>query len=132
MNIKVSLEHRTTYHFDRPVGIGPHIVRLRPAPHSRTPDRVLLADRQPRQITSSTGSRTRSATIWPGWCFPKKADKLEITVGLVADMGVINPFDFFIEEYAERYPFTYPAALAADLEPYLATVEDTPGAGPDL
>ncbi len=54
--------------------------------------------------------------------FPKKATKLEITVGLVADLGVINPFDFFVEAYAERYPFAYEAGLATDLEPYLATV----------
>ena len=124
------MEHRTTYHFDRSVGIGPHIVRLRPAPHARTPI----------ESYSLTVSPTDHFVNWQQdpfgnylarLVFPKKSDKLEITVGLVADMGVINPFDFFIEEYAEGYPFTYPASLAADLEPYLATVEDTPGAGPD-
>ena len=51
--------------------------------------------------------------------FPSKANELDITVGLVADMGVINPFDFFIESYAETYPFSYPPELEADLRPYL-------------
>ena len=51
--------------------------------------------------------------------FPNKARELDVTVGLVADMKVINPFDFFIESYAETYPFGYPPELASDLKPYL-------------
>ena len=61
--------------------------------------------------------------------FPEKADELDITVGLVADLEVINPFDFFVEDYAETYPFTYASGLRADLEAYLAPVEDSPGLG---
>ena len=37
MAIRVALQHRTTYRFDRNVGLGPHEIRLRPAPHCRTP-----------------------------------------------------------------------------------------------
>jgi uncharacterized protein (DUF2126 family)/transglutaminase-like putative cysteine protease len=126
VSIKVALEHRTSYHFDRSVGIGPHVIRLRPAPHSRTPVEAY------------------SLTIAPGdhyinWqqdpfgnhlarvVFPTKSTDLEITVGLVADLSVINPFDFFIEDYAARYPFSYPPALAADLKPYLEQADDAWG-----
>ena len=59
--------------------------------------------------------------------FPSKASELDITVGLVADMGVINPFDFFIEHYAESYPFSYPPELAADLKPYLDVSDSARG-----
>ena len=59
--------------------------------------------------------------------FPDKAAELDITVGLVADMEVINPFDFFVEDYAERYPFRYPAGLADDLKPYLEPAAGTVG-----
>ena len=37
MAIRVALNHQTTYHYDRPVLLSPQVVRLRPAPHCRTP-----------------------------------------------------------------------------------------------
>ncbi|GAA3607526.1 transglutaminase family protein [Microlunatus ginsengisoli] len=128
MGIKVSLEHRTTYRFDRSVGIGPHIVRLRPAPHTRTPIESYSLTVSPADHFVNW-QQDPFGNYLARLVFPTKARELEVTVGLVADMGVINPFDFFIEEYAESFPFRYPPALGADLEPYLAPVEDTPGAG---
>ena len=122
--MKIALEHRTTYRFDRPIAIGPHVIRLRPAPHSRTPI----------EAYSLTISPTDHFINWQQdpfgnylarAVFPNKASELDITVGLVADMKVINPFDFFIESYAETYPFEYPDELAADLKPYL----DLPASG---
>ncbi|MET0828594.1 MAG: transglutaminase N-terminal domain-containing protein, partial [Microbacterium sp.] len=121
MSIKVALEHRTTYTFERPVELGPHVVRLRPAPHSRTPI----------EAYSLTVSPANHFVNWQqdpfgNWLarlvFPEKVSTLDITVGLVADLMVVNPFDFFIEEYAETYPFQYEPSLAADLAPYLRPV----------
>ena len=80
--------------------------------------------RSNRPTTSSTGSRTRSETSSPGWCFPTRARSLTITVGLIADLKVINPFDFFIEEYAETFPFEYTKDLLEDLKPYLRPVDE--------
>ncbi|AWB92791.1 DUF2126 domain-containing protein [Aeromicrobium chenweiae] len=131
MSIKVALEHRTTYEFERPVELGPHVVRLRPAPHSRTPI----------EAYSLTVSPANHFVNWQqdpfgNWLarlvFPEKVSTLDITVGLVADMVVVNPFDFFIEEYAETYPFSYEPSLAADLAPYLRPVGegDTDAPGP--
>ena len=37
MSIRVALHHETRYRYDRPVSPAPHVVRLRPAPHCRTP-----------------------------------------------------------------------------------------------
>ena len=63
--------------------------------------------------------------------FPNPTRSLTITVGLIADLKVINPFDFFIEEFAETVPFSYPASLREDLEAYLRPVDDAgPGSGP--
>jgi len=130
VGIKVALEHRTTYHFDRLVTIHPHVVRLRPAPHSRT-------------VIESYSLTVEPADHFINWqqdpfgnfmarlVFPDRAAELSITVGLVADLTVVNPFDFFIEEYAEHYGFLYPADLASDLEPYLRQVDERePGSGP--
>ena len=37
MTIRVAIRHKMHYDFDRMVTLSPHVVRLRPAPHSRTP-----------------------------------------------------------------------------------------------
>lgn len=130
MSIKVALEHRTTYRFARPVAVGPHVVRLRPAPHTRTPIDAYSLDVKPDNHFINW-----QQDPFGNWLarlvFPEPVDELDITVGLVADMMVINPFDFFIEEYAERFPFEYEPSLAADLAPYLRPVDETgEGSGP--
>ncbi|WP_407276541.1 DUF2126 domain-containing protein [Halothiobacillus sp. DCM-1] len=117
MTIRVALHHQSHYQFDRPVTLFAHEIRLRPAAHSRTP---ILA-------YSLNVSPTPHFIHWQQDAFgnfvarlnfPEPATEMTVTVDLVADMTVINPFDFFVEDYAEHYPFTYPAALAEELAPY--------------
>jgi uncharacterized protein (DUF2126 family)/transglutaminase-like putative cysteine protease len=123
MSIKVALEHRTTYEFAEPVNVAPHVVRLRPAPHCRTPIEAYSLSVEPKNHFLNW-----QQDPFGNWLarlvFPEKVTTLDITVGLVADLMVINPFDFFIEEYAEHFPFVYEPSLAADLAPYLRPVED--------
>ena len=133
MAIQVSIEHATTYRFDRLVGLGPHVIRLRPAPHCRTPinSYSLRITPEPHFINwqqDPYGNHVARVV------FPEKTTELSITVDLVADLTVINPFDFFVEDYAETFPFEYPPALAADLEPYRRTVAEpgSDGIGPLL
>src|ERR1700726_183980 len=94
MSIKVALEHRTSYTFDRLVQVYPHVVRLRPAPHSRTSIeayslRVEPADHFINWQQDTVGKFVCRLT------FPHPTSQLTITVGLIADLKVINPFDFF-------------------------------------
>jgi uncharacterized protein (DUF2126 family)/transglutaminase-like putative cysteine protease len=123
VSIKVALTHRTTYDFARPVLVAPHVVRLRPAPHCRTPIEAYSLEVTPGQHFVNW-QQDPFGNWMARLVFPERVSTLEITVGLVADLMVINPFDFFIEEYAERFPFGYEPALAADLAPYLRPVED--------
>lgn len=124
MSIKVALEHHTAYDFARPVTVSPHVVRLRPAPHTRTPIEAYSLEVSPKEHFVNW-----QQDPFGNWVarivFPEKVSRLEITVGLVADMMVINPLDFFIEAYAERFPFSYEPSLAADLAPYLRPVADS-------
>ncbi|MFC4124210.1 transglutaminase family protein [Nocardia rhizosphaerae] len=130
MGIKVSLEHRTTYSFDRLVEVHPHEVRLRPAPHSRTPIEAYSLQVSPADHFVNW-QQDAFGNFVARLVFPEPTRELSITVGLIADLEVVNPFDFFVEDYAEYFPFTYPAELATDLEPYLRPVDEgEPGSGP--
>jgi len=118
MGIQIAIEHRTTYRFDRSTTINPHVVRLRPAPHSRTPILSYSLTISPEDHFVNW-QQDPFGNYLARLVFPEPADHLDVTVDLVADMTVINPFDFFVEESAETYPFTYGPQVARDLEPYL-------------
>ena len=118
MAIRIALHHKTSYRYDRLVALSPHEVRLRPAPHARTPILSYSLSVQPEQHFINWQQDPYGNYIGR-FVFPEKADHLEFTVDLVADMTVINPFDFFVEKYAETFPFSYPAQLTSELSAYL-------------
>lgn len=120
----MALEHRTSYSFDRPVKVYPHVVRLRPAPHSRTPIEAYTLSVEPAGHFVNW-QQDAFANYQARLVFPEPTTSLSITVGLVADLTSINPFDFFIEDWAEDFGFTYPDAMRTDLEAYLRPVTDT-------
>ena len=126
----MAVEHRTTYRFARPVMVHPHTIRLRPAPHSRTPILGYSLRVLPRHHFVNW-QQDPFGNYLARYVFPEPVTELDVTVELIADMTVINPFDFFVEAYAEQVPFAYPEQLAADLEPYLRPVDEgMPGSGP--
>ena len=129
MTIRVAVEHQTKYTFARPVKLWPHTIRLRPAPHSRTPIDAYSLSISPRNHFINW-QQDPFGNYLARVVFPEPVRELEITVDVVADMTVINPFDFFVEEYAERFPFAYPADLRADLEPYLRPVGESDSTEP--
>ncbi|MGB6052844.1 MAG: transglutaminase family protein [Rhodococcus sp. (in: high G+C Gram-positive bacteria)] len=130
MGIKVALEHRTSYSFDRTVQIYPHEIRLRPAPHSRTPIEAYSLKIEPAEHFVNW-QQDVFGNFLARVVFPERTDHMSITVGLVADMAVINPLDFFVEDWAEHYGFEYEAEDLPDLEPYLRPVDEgEAGSGP--
>jgi len=125
MAIKVAIKHETHYQFNRPVTIYPHIVRLRPAPHCRTPIESYSLQLTPEDHFINW-QQDPFGNYLARFVFTSKSDSLTVDVELLANMTVINPFDFFLEESAEKYPFTYEKQLARDLSPYLEICEDSP------
>ncbi|MCB1290586.1 DUF2126 domain-containing protein [Mycolicibacterium sp.] len=130
MGIKVALEHRTSYTFDRLVEVHPHVVRLRPAPHSRTPIEAYSMEVEPADHFVNW-QQDAFGNFLARLVFPNPTRSLTITVGLIADLKVVNPFDFFIEDFAETFPFAYPKGLREDLAVYLRPVDEgEEGSGP--
>ena len=118
MTIRVALHHQTTYRYSKAVALGPQLVRLRPAYHGRTPIEAYSLTVEPDEHFRNWQQDPFGNPI-ARFVFPKKAKELKITVDLIADMTVINPFDFFIEEETDKYPFEYEPALKKQLAPYL-------------
>lgn len=117
MSIKASIYHLTHYKYDRPVVLGPQIIRLRPAPHSRT--RVISHSLKVAPEGHFVNHQQDPFGNWLArFVFPEPVRELKIEVDLVADMTVYNPFDFFVEEAAEHWPFDYAPELAEELIPY--------------
>ena len=126
MSIKASIHHLTHYRYDRPVTLGPQVIRLRPAPHSRT--RVLAHSLKVSPAGHFVNHQQDPYGNWLSrFIFPEPVRELKIEVDLVADMTVYNPFDFFVEESAEAWPFDYPEKLLDDLVIYRRPEPAGPG-----
>ncbi len=127
MAVHVALNHKTHYRYDRQVILGPQVVRLRPAPHCRTP--ILSYSLKVRPANHFVNwQQDPQSNYLARFVFPEPAHELFVEVDLVAEMAVFNPFDFFLELTRNIIPFPTTAAAAHELRPYLATEP----AGPKL
>jgi uncharacterized protein (DUF2126 family)/transglutaminase-like putative cysteine protease len=125
VSIHVALNHVTHYRYDRPATLAPQTVRLRPAPHCRT--RILsysLRVDPPGHFLN--WQQDPQSNYLARLVFPETVRELRIEVDLTAEFAVYNPFDFFLEPAAERFPFAYEEWLAHELQPFRRADPATP------
>ena len=124
MGTQVGLHHRTQYRYDKAVSLGPQIIQLRPAPHTKTEILSYSLDVDPADHIlnwqfDSLGNHFARVII------PNKTVMFVVDIDIIADLTPYNPFAFFIEPGFENYPFEYPPDVRKNLEPY--RVAETPG-----
>ena len=124
MSIKVAVRHQMLYEYDRLVNLSPHVFRLRPAPHCRTPILSYSLKIVPENKFINW-QQDPFGNILARVVFPEKTTKLSFEVEVIAEMIVINPFDFFVESYAEHFPFNYTHHLKKELAPYFEITEES-------
>ncbi len=127
MTIQVAVHHKTQYTYDRLVGLSPQVIRLRPAPHCRTPIQSYSLNVEPDEHFLNW-QQDPQGNYLARLVFPNTTRRFSIEVDLIAEMTVINPFDFFLEPQGDTYPFDYDSILNKELLPYL----ETEPAGPRL
>jgi uncharacterized protein (DUF2126 family)/transglutaminase-like putative cysteine protease len=125
MAIRVAINHRTEYRFDRPISVSPHILRLRPAAHTRTSIEAYSLKVLPKSHFINW-QQDPYGNYLARIVYPEPVHAMSFEVDVVAEMVVINPFDFFVENYAEKYPFQYDAQSRRELAPYLEIRERGP------
>lgn len=125
MALKVAITHKTLYKYDRLVNLSPHIFRLRPAPHSRTPIESYSIKIKPED-NFFNWQQDPFGNYQARLVFPEKTKELSVEVEIIADLKKINPFDFFVEDSAEEYPFVLNDTLKTELLPYLEITDNGP------
>ncbi len=125
MSIHVALNHVTEYKYDRMINLGPQVVRLRPAPHTRS-NIISYSLKIEPETHFVNWQQDPFANYQARLVFPEKTNIFKVTVDLVVEMAVFNPFDFFLEKHAEKYPFSYTASEKKELLPYLELIELSP------
>ncbi|UBM58161.1 transglutaminase family protein [Marinilongibacter aquaticus] len=122
MAIKVAIRHEMHYDYDGAISVSPQVIRLKPAVHSRTPISAYSLKVFPENHFINW-QQDPFGNFLARVVFPEKIEKLHVEVEVIADMIVINPFDFFVDDYAEHFPFTYEKQLRKELSPYFEILE---------
>ncbi len=87
MPIRVALHHSTRYAYDKLISLGSHVIRLRPAPHCRTPI-LSYSLKVPPEKHFLNWQQDPHGNFLARLVFLERTRELQVTVDLVAEMTV--------------------------------------------
>ncbi len=122
MTIKVALRHITHYQYDKFISLGTQSIRLKPAAHTKSDIESFSLTIKPKKHFLNWQQDPFGNYI-ANVVFPDKTNELSVNVDIILNMNVYNPFDFFLDDAARKFPFNYEAELRESLLPYLAVTE---------
>jgi uncharacterized protein (DUF2126 family)/transglutaminase-like putative cysteine protease len=130
--VRLFVQHKTAYQYPKPAALGPHLIRLRPAAHTKAKiETYSLKIAQPCELRWQQDP----AGNWVARVsFPKgsRYDALNITVEMAVEIHPVNPFNFFLDESAEEAPFRYGPEVLRALEPYVEAPDERDSRSPRL
>ena len=115
--MRITIRHRTSYAFDAPVYLEPHVIRLRP----RADGAVRLVDFalaiEPEPAVRADNLDPEGNVVTRAW-FEGRWRRLTLRTRAVVDTLLANPFGFLVTEPERPLPCTYTPDLRARLALY--------------
>ena len=110
--------HRTTYTYNQPVCLKPHLIRLQPRSDSwqKVHSFSLAIEPQPNTVSYIVDLDGNNLTkVW----FTQATEQLDLKIMTQVETYKTNPFDYLLEPWAVKLPIDYPSSLLTQLKPYL-------------
>jgi transglutaminase-like putative cysteine protease len=118
--MRYQIQHQTDYHYDRPVTLQPHVLRLQPRSGAEQTLLEYQLDITPTPTGISQCNDLEGNIITKIWFEPTQTlDHLQIKANSVVETHWQNPFEYQLESWVLQLPIDYPSSLSQQLQPYL-------------
>jgi transglutaminase-like putative cysteine protease len=118
--MQYQITHATTYKYDRPVQLAPHLIRLRPRCDVAQSLNSFELTLSPKPIRITENIDLDGNNYIKTWFDNSKINTLLITTQSTVTTYRDNPFNFLMEDWATQLPIDYPSSMAQQLAPYLS------------
>ncbi|PZV26103.1 MAG: transglutaminase [Snowella sp.] len=125
--MRYHIHHKTSYTYNQPVFLKPHLVRLRPRSNSwQTLDNFFIKI-TPQPVGISEINDLDGNSLQKIW-FTAPTEQFALEIESEIETHIDNPFNFLLEPWALKLPMDYPNSLFHQLQSYLRPYSAIPDA----